>query len=354
MNDDFEKQRQTPSEEVDLGQLFNAIGRMFERFFRFIASIFLAIFSFIILILKVVFENIKTIVAVMLIAFILGYALEKTRPALYESQMLVRPYFDSKYQLINNVDYFNSLIASQNYDELSKIFEITEEDSKELVFFEVNPGPETENEKLEAYGDFLKSVDTTTAKNFTYQEFINNRNIYSIDFFEVNVESRKKDIFKNLESGLNRSFENTYSERQRKKRDTMLEIQKANIMASLSSIDTLRNVYITVLKEESSNGSTKISFGEGLSLEPEGNSKTKEFELLKREIEFRNQLARLEEIKVREDTFFDVVSGFQDVGSKTNKLEQRYSIVFPIMGFLLLAVIFVIFRTINFIKVYKG
>lgn len=354
MNQEFEKQKPAPSEEVDLGQLFNAIGRLFERLFRFIASIFQAILSFIIFILKVVFQNIKIIAAVMLIAFILGYAMEKNKPVIYASQMLVRPYFDSKYQLINNVDYFNSLIASQNYDELSKIFEITEQDSKELVFFEVNPGPETENERIQAYGDFLKSIDTTTAKNFTYQEFINNRNIYSINFFEINVESRKKDIFRELESGLNRSFENTYSERQRQKRDTLLEIQKANIMASLSSIDTLREVYITVLKEESRKGSTKISFGEGLSLEPEGNSKTKEFELLKREIEFRNQLARLDEIKVREDSYFDVVSGFQDVGSKTNKLKRRYSVVFPILGFLILAGVFSILQTIKFIGTYKG
>ena len=45
---------------------------------------------------------------------IVGYVLETTRPTLYQSEMLVKPYFESKYQLVNNISFFNALIANEN------------------------------------------------------------------------------------------------------------------------------------------------------------------------------------------------------------------------------------------------
>ena len=351
MNDDLGKQQ--PSDEVDLGQLFNAIGRLFDRFFRFIGSIFKAIFSFFVFLLKVIIDNFKLIAIVMVIAFIGGYALEKMKPKVYASQMLVKPYFDSKYQLVNNINYYNTLIRTQSHAELAIVFNISEEASKELINFEVKPGPESDNEKVKAYGEFLESIDSASAATFTYREFIKNRNIYSGDLFEIDVESTKKDVFKSLEKGLNSTFKNTYSVRQKQKRDTLIEIQKSNLLASLNSVDSLSKVYISVLKEESRKGSTKISFGQGLSLEPESKSKTKEFELLSREVEFRNKLAVLEEMKVEEDTFFDTVSSFQEVGNITSKFNTKYTLVFPLIGFLILTIIFIIKRTIKFVRDYE-
>lgn len=351
MNEDFRNRQ--PNDEVDLGQMFNAIGRLFDRFFRFIGNIFKAIFGVIVAILKTVIDNFKLIVVVVVVLFALGFILEKLEPKVYASQMLVKPYFDSKYQLVNNIDYFNTLIVTGDYKGLSDVFDISEDSAKELKFFEVYAGPESENEKVQQYDEFKKSLDTVSARAFTYQEFLANRNIYSGDLFEINVESTKKDVFISLEAGLNKSFKNTYSERQKQKRDTLLEIQKTNILASLTSIDSLRNVYITVLKNDSDRGTTKISFGQGLSLEPENNSKTKEFELLSREIEFRNRLLRLEEMRVEEDTFFDVVSGFQSVGNKTNKFYQKYTIVFPLIGLLVLTVIFMLLRIIKYVRYYE-
>lgn len=353
MNEDLEKQPPKPTEEVDLGQLFNAIGKLFERFFKFIGSIFKGIFSFVVFLLKVVIDNFKLIFAVVIVAFLLGLALEKTKPNVYVSQMLVRPYFDSKFQLINNINYYNTLIGVGDYEKLSNIFKISAESAKELSSFEVKAGPESENEKIKAYGDFLKTIDTSSAKTFTYREFIDNRNIYSGGLFEIIVESTNKDIFRSLEAGLNGAYKNTHSERMKQKRDNLYEIQKANILATLNSIDSLSKVYINVLKQDASKGSTTISFGEGLSLEPESKSKTKEFELLNREIETRNRLARLEELQLEQDTYFDVVTGFQETGSRISKFKHKYSIVFPIIGLLVLTSLFLVLSTIKYVRTYE-
>lgn len=351
MNENLGKPQ--PTEEVDLGQLFNAIGRLFDRFFRFIGSIFKSIFSFFVLVLKVIIDNFKLIITVMVVAFLLGFVLEKIKPDVYASQMLIKPYFESKYQLVNNINYFSTLVRTKGYEELSDIFDISEESSKELKDFEIELGPENANEKMRAYSEFLKTIDSASAEKYTYREFIRNRDIYSGNIFEINVESTKKDVFKSLEDGLNRAFKNTYSVRLKQKRDTIIEIQKSSILASLTSIDSLRKVYIEVLKEDSRKGSTKISFGEGLSLEPDSKSKTKEFELLNTEIGFRDKLASLEEMKAQEDTYFDVISSFQEVGDKTSKFKEKYTILFPLIGLIVLSIIFMIKRTIIFVRGYE-
>ncbi|MBT8376412.1 MAG: hypothetical protein KJO22_06055, partial [Bacteroidia bacterium] len=112
------------NEEVELGQLFNAIGKVFENLFKLIGKLFKLIFEFIISALKPIVQNIKLIVVSVTAAAVIGFAIDKFSPTIYSSDMLVQPYFQSKYKLANNVDYFNALIAAQNYSELSRIFDI--------------------------------------------------------------------------------------------------------------------------------------------------------------------------------------------------------------------------------------
>ncbi|WP_299223569.1 hypothetical protein [uncultured Psychroserpens sp.] len=340
------------SEEVDLIVFFNQIGNFFTKIYNFIKSIFKSILSVFVFLLKAIIDNFKLIMIVLFCSAIIGYALEKYMPDVYESSMFVKPYFDSKYQLVNNINYFNALLANEEYDTFAQIFNIDQEDSKSVIAFDIDIGPESENDKIKEYDTYLKSLDSIRAQEISYDEFIENRDIFSSNFYEITVESKKKDIFKNLEKGLNSSFENTYSEKKMKKRDSLIYIQKQNIISSIKSVDSLQKVYIRVLEQESKSNSQKIGIGEGFSIEP-AESKTKEFELLNKELELRKELQRLDEQKVEEDVFFDTVSGFQEIGSVTNGFLQKYSIIFPILSFLALFLIFLTKIIVRFVKNYE-
>ena len=340
------------SEEVDLGVLFRAIGRLFDKLYSFIKSIFKSILSLLVFLLSAFLQNFKIIAIVMILAGVLGFTLERFSPKLYRSEMFVKPYFDSKYQLVKNIDYFNALISNKDHKALSTIFSIPEEDTKAIVEFEINIGPESENDKIKQYDEFLNSIDSIRAQDISFDDFIENRNIYSSDFYEISVKAEKKDIFRKLEQGLNSSFENTYSEKKMKKRDSLIYIQKESIKASLRSVDSLQKVYIGVLEEEAKSQKNSLSLGEGFTIEP-SESKTREFELLNKELKLRDELRLLEEKKVEEDVFFDIVSGFQEVGSISRDLVNRYSIVFPILAFIVMFLIFATKRIINFVKNYE-
>jgi hypothetical protein len=344
---------QDTSEEVDLGQLFNLIGDAFSRVFNFIGSIFKSLFSVFVYALKAVIDNFKLIMVVVIISGVIGYGLEKSKPKLYSSQMLVKPYFDSKYQLVNNINYFNALLSDQDYKSLSTIFEIDSLSASTINGFEVNPGPESENELVQNYGNYITSIDSLFVQDIDFEQYIENRNIYSGDFFEIKVFSSKRDIFKSLEQGLNASFENTFSAKKIKKRDSLIFIQKESLIKSIGAIDSLQLVYINVLKEESKSSSKNINLSEALSLQP-NKSETKEFELLNKKLELEKELLALQEKKVEEDVFFDTLSGFQGIGTEVNNLREKYSLIFPVLSFLILCLIFMAIKTVKFVKNYEA
>ncbi|MFL0352876.1 hypothetical protein [Xanthomarina sp. GH4-25] len=345
---------QQTSGEVDLGQLFTLIGNAFQKLYNLIASIIKAVFSVIIYTLKALIVNVKTILIVMILAGVLGYVLDKVKPDSYSSTMLVKPYFDSKYQLITNINYFNALIENENFETLSSLFKLPEEDVKNIGEFIIQPGPETENERILQFENFIKNVDSIRAQDISYEDFVENRSIYSSDFFEINVTAAKKDIFPKLEEGLNNSFTNFYSLKKMKKRDSLISIQKENIIEQIAQVDKLQEIYINVLKDESQSKATELNLGgEGFSLSSD-KTKTREYDLLNTEMQLRNELKQLQEKKIEEDVFFDVISSFQEVGNKSSEWYEKYTLVFPILAFLILCFVYLSRKTVTYVNNYEG
>ena len=223
---------------------------------------------------------------------------------------------------------------------------------KSLNSFELTIGPETENEQILQYDRFLKTIDSTRAAEITFEDFIDNRSIYAGSIFQIAVESTKNDIFRDLEEGLNSSFSNKYSEEKMRKRDSLISLQKQNILEAIEEVERLQQFYINVLEEESKSSETKYSLGETLSLTPEG-AETKEYELLNEEIRLRSELRKLDERKIQEDVFFDIISSFQQIGSKSDNIFSRFSLIFPILAFVLICLMYCLLKLANFVKNYE-
>ena len=345
--------QETQNEEVDLGQLFNMIGRLFDRLFNFIGSIFKAIYSVFIYALKAIVTNFKLIAIVLIVAAILGAILQQTEKDVYESQMLVKPYFDSKFQLVTNINYYNALIGERDYNQLTSIFDIDEESAKQIIEFTIHPGPENENDKIKQYDNFVKSIDSVRAQDISFDEFIENRSIYSGDIFEINVRSYKKDIFRSLEEGLNSTFTNTYSVKKMQKIDSLISIERKRILASLKDVDSLKRVYLRVMEEESKTEQGSYTTKDGMSFIKE-KTKTREYDLLQEENKLREELSRLEAQKVEEDVYFDTLSSFQDVGAKYSSIWNLYVLLLPILAFTLLCLAYLIKKLIKYVTSYEA
>lgn len=340
------------SEEVDLIVFFNLIGKAISKVLGFFKGIFNTIFSSIIYALKILFKSWKLVLGILIISFILGFAIEKSKPTVYSTEMLVEPYFNSKYQLFTNINYFNALLASKEKETLKEIFNVNDDVIKEVKGFEIEPGPESENDKLLQYEEFINQLDSISAQDYSYEEFLENRSVYAGRYFLIKAKAYKSNIFKDLEEGILSSFTNDYTSKEMKRRDTLIEIQKQNLLDQLEQVDSLKQFYLDVVKTEASTKKQNVSLGE-FTISSNDNSKTREFDLLKEEQRIRNEIKKLEEEKIEQDVIFELISSFQRVGNTTKSWKESYSIIFPVFAFLLLILFFVAKKVITFILNYE-
>lgn len=341
------------NEEVDLGQLFNAIGRLFEKLFAFIGNVFKGIFSIIIFALKPLVNNFKLVAIILMIAAAIGFVAEKFSEPVFVSDMLVRPYFDSKYQLANNVNYFNALIGSRNYKEISQIFEIdSSTTAKELIGFKLAIGPETQNDLLKEYDEYIKSIDSTLAADVTYEEFIENRDILSGNVFSIEARAKSNDVFPKLEKGFLKTLENEYSQKLKKIRDSSLILKKATFEKELNRIDSLQKIYIKIKQQESERGEVKVGIN-GLLPVTQEKTTTREYELFQEEMKIRDNIRQINEVLIEESDYYDILSSFEEVGKKDSSLYNTYTLTFPIMAFFLTIVIYMALKAFKFIKEYE-
>lgn len=341
------------SEELDLVILFNLIGNAFSQLFKGLFAVLKGLFSIVIHALKPIVNNLKLVASIVILATVIGFFANMIKKPIYYSEMLVKPYFESKYKLSNNVNYFNALIESKNIKELVRIFEIDSVKAESLIQFEMALGPETENVLLQQYDVYLKSLDSTVAAQVSYEDYINNRDLLAGDVFSITAKSFKKDVFLDLEIGFQKTFENPYSKKLMKIRDETIQIRMDAYKIELKRLDSLQRIYLDLLKEESENNSFSLSNESMFPLQLQRTA-TREYDLFTEELEVRRAMRDLDQELIEESVFYDVVAGFEEEGSEDNRTTRNYLIMFPILSFALMAIGFIVSKSFVYIKNYES
>ncbi|MDC6365149.1 hypothetical protein PP183_03640, partial [Muricauda sp. AC10] len=120
---------QNTSDEIDLGQLFQLIGRGFQKFFTFIGNIFKGFFHILILLLLFIQKNFIVLAIAIVVGGVSGYFLDNYLPEKYVSKMVVEPNFNSVQQLYNNIDFYNDLAEAEDSTALATALNITEHEA---------------------------------------------------------------------------------------------------------------------------------------------------------------------------------------------------------------------------------
>jgi len=326
MSDNLNNKNNT--EEIDLLQLFGFFENKLKSFFRLVFNAGKLVFDVLISFLQVLQQNFVKIAIAIIVAFGVGYAYDINKPKEYSSKMIVKPLFDSKYQLVTNIHYYNELVSNNKHDKLSNLFSLTKEEAESLSGFDIKDGPESEKEKTRLFNSFMKSLDSTAASTVTYEKFVENINIYDARLYEIEVKSSINNVFGKLSKGFKKTFKSDdYSEENKRKKDTLFKLKKASIEKSLNDIDSLKKVYIKELLK-TKNQTVEFFGSTALKLADE-QQKTKEFELLQLQIEEQNKLTTLEEDAIEENQLFEVVSDFQLIGSVNGGLFSKMKFMFP-------------------------
>jgi len=335
MGDNLNNKNNT--EEIDLLQLFGFFESKLKSFFKLIFSGVKSVFEVFIFFLQILQQNIVKIAVVVIVAFGVGYSYDMYKPKVYRSKMIVKPLFDSKYQLVTNIHYYNELVGNRQLKKISNIFGLSEEEAKSLTGFNIKDGPESEKEKTRLFNGFMKSLDSTAASTVTYDKFVENITIYDARLYEIEVKSSVNNVFGKLSKGFKNTFKSDdYSEENKLKKETLYKLKKESIKKSLEDIDALKEVYIKELSKEKSQ-KVEVFGSTALKLSDEA-QKTKEFEMLQLQIKEQQKLTILEEEAIKENQLFEVVSDFQLIGSVRGGLKSKMKFMFPLAALLLVLI----------------
>ena len=142
------------NEEIDLGFLFNSIGRAFTKLFSFIGNIVMFLLNTIFDILVFVRKRIVYFALACVVGLAAGIVIENTSPTNYLATATLEPHFDSARQLYSNVDYVNDLAKQSDSIQLGTFFGISTADAATISTLEIAPFV-TETRLLQEYHDFL-------------------------------------------------------------------------------------------------------------------------------------------------------------------------------------------------------
>ena len=335
-------------EEVDLGSLFVIIGRGFSNLFNFIKGIFTGIFHRIISILIFLKNNNIKIGIAAFIGGVLGIFLEVKKVDSYEAELLLEPNFKSTRQLYNNVNYYNDLVKQKDTASLQKIFNLDQTVAASLKKFEIAPIL-TDSDIINSYNSLILSVDTLTIKSYDYKDFKASFTEYDYKFHKVTVNAEKNDVFDKLGDVIISSVvNNNYFNRIKTITNESLNRTDSLYRQNLIQVDTLRNVYMKVMIEESKKQTS------GTSIDLGGQkSKTKEIDLFETNIKINQDL---EKIAIRKSTEYDVInviSNFQPIGTEVKGITKNYGFLLGSLGGALM-IFWLLLRQLNtYLENYK-
>ena len=326
-NQQKESSKSNNEEEVDLGSLFVIIGKGFSNFFNFIGNIFKGIFHFLITILIFLRENILKIGIAGFIGLIAGFFLEVKTPKKFESEMLLKPNFESTRQLYNNVNYYNDLVKQKDTVALQKIFNLDKKTAASLEEFEIEPII-TNRDIINAYDNLIESVDTLTIKSYVYEAFENSFTIYDYEVHKLNVTAKENDVFNKLGDVIISSVvNNNYFKRLKKLTNENLNRTDSLYRQNLTQIDSLRKVYMEVMIEEAK----KTTAGTNIDLGGK-NKTTKELELFTTNKVINQDLKNIASQKATEYEVINVLSSFQPIGTEIKGVTKNYAFLLAILG----------------------
>ena len=348
-----DSQQENQSEEVDLGQLFKAIGNGFSNFFKGIANIFKGLFQGLVLILLHFFKRIFWYVGAVVLGLVLGFILNATTEKSYGANMFIKTNFDSGRQVYENIRQLNQL-ASVDRDtvELGKILNISPTKASKLKGFYIQPGTQ-ENNIAEMYFEYRQNLDSISQTEVTYKSYKESLSNYAFPVHQIGVASTDKFIYKEIENAFTKELANNdYLDELAIVNIENLEREKEAIENQVIKtgylIDEYLKIKISQSEKTESNG-TNLYMGDTEA----NNSSVNEAELLKEQLKLEQQKRRVLQLMVAEKDVLSVISGFPSSGYDIGEWYEKYTIKVPFATFSITLLAFILLGLGKFLKAQK-
>lgn len=333
------------NEEIDLGVLFNAIGRGISQLFAFIARLIMGVLNILFALAVFVRQRIVYFFSAALLGLLVGVVIDLLLPKQYVASASVEPHFDSARQLYSNVAYLDDLAAQRDTIQLGAFFDISATEAASISTIEITPFV-TETRLLQEYNNYVLGLDSLVATEITYRDYVKQADDFDRKIHTLKVTSRKPDIFGSLLGPLVASI--SEKEYFRDKQSTALEnlelrdsITQVSIVQTDSLLSLFEEVRIVEANKEFSNGTNLY-----MSERAEDNT---EISLLNRKITLSEQLEQIRTDKLKAKKVIDVISEFPKVGYLETGFFKNKKTQGVIGGLLLLSLFYLMLHIEGFI-----
>ncbi|MEQ8219561.1 MAG: hypothetical protein RH981_15085 [Arenibacter sp.] len=337
------------SEEVDLGQLFQLIGNGFKKFFRFIGTIFKSIFHALILFLLFLQKHFIKFVVAAVVGLALGIYLDMIKKPVYVSTMVVEPNFNSVQQLYNNVNFYNELAEAEDSTALAEALDVSVSEASKLKKFVVESYSD-ENQKVQLFDKFVRSLDSTTKKAIDMENYLKNFNSMDARFHTISVTATNNTVAKKIQPSIIKSISrNEYFQLQQSISDQNISLQDSLYKKQLMEVDSLQRLYKRVMEKEAD----KPLQGTNISLGENGGQENKELALINQVDKLKQSLVLLNEERANKSSILNVISAFPRKGVEVKGLLKSNKFKLPVVFIALTLLILSLLDLNSYLKNYK-
>lgn len=234
MSEDNKSTNTGNSDEIDLKELFNAIGNFFK-------SIFISIIMFFVHFKNATINNLKLIIAFGLIGGFIGIALNYVTEDYYKSSMVLKSSYLTGRLMESSIEKLNQLSEEENHTQLAKILKINQELADKIKAFSYEPFiSEDEVVSLEVFKEQLRAEieDEETIEKFVEKLRSENRNTY-----RISVEVYDNAVINQIQEPLLNYFStNEYVQKRLEITKRNLELERDNIKEELARLDSLKTL----------------------------------------------------------------------------------------------------------------
>ncbi len=337
------------SEEVDLGQLFQLIGNAFRKLFQFIGNIFKGIFHIIILFLLFIQRHFIKFVVAAVVGLALGIYLDMVKTPKFVSTMVVEPNFNSVQQLYNNINFYNELAEAQDSTALAEAMEVSVGEAAKIKKFVVESYSD-ENQKVQLFDRFVRSLDSTTKKAIDMEDYLENFNAMDSRFHTISVTATNNTVAKKIQPSIIKSISrNEYFRLQQSISDKNISLQDSLYKKQLMEVDSLQRLYKRVMEKEAE----KPLQGTSISLGENGGQENKELALINQVDKLKQNLVSLNEERANKSSILNVISAFPRRGVEVKGIfiSNKFRIPVVFIGITLLILSMLELNT--YLKNYK-
>lgn len=330
------------SDDIDIIEIFNLIGRAIKSFFDFIIKIFQEFFSILILFALFIKRNAILLSLAVILGFVIGVVSDFYQKSYYTSTMVVEPNFNTSTQLIEYIKLCSQLTRSGDTVALSQIFEISQSEASKIKAITIE-AKNNNNVRLKLFNDFVKTADSTTLKNVTYEEFEDNLAISDHEQFFIAMDAKEKSVFKKVEKNILNIPLSPFIMSMRETALQNLTAQANNLEKSLEKIDSLRIDYKKIMLDEEQKLNKPAGAGTTFYMGTENLRTTNELVLFDIERQYNRALEEIALEKAQKQNYINVISGFQDIGIRMKK-QNKFLFALIALG---LAFLFLVLRELN-------